>query len=159
MGADVYWYDWKHAFNQVNINLTDPSNPMVTALLGPAIVQHISSNWRDSVSMRLGYEWLPTGRDIFRLGYVYHASPTPNSTLNPFLDGVLLNTVSVGYSRRLKSGALLNASYQFMFSPVRHAGQSSLGRRRLHQQHSAGPGPYRVAGHPGSVLKRSALQL
>lgn len=126
VAADVYWYDWTHAFNQVNLNLTNPSNPMVTALVGPAIVQHIPLNWRDSVSMRLGYEWLPTGRDIFRFGYVYHASPSPNSTLNPFLDGVLLNTFSVGYSRRLRGGALLNAAYQFTFSGVRHVGQSAL---------------------------------
>lgn len=126
VAADVYWFDWKHAFDQVGLNLTNPSNPMVNALLGPAVVQHVPLNWHDTVSMRLGYEWLPNQRNIYRLGYVYHASPAPNATLNPFLDGVLLNTFCVGYSRRLKGGALLNAAYQYTFSPVRHIGQSAL---------------------------------
>ncbi len=126
LAADVYWYDWKHAFNQVNFNLTNPSNPLVGGMLGPAVVQHVPLNWHDTVSMRLGYEWLPTSRDVFRFGYVYHASPVRNATLNPYLDGILLNSFNLGYSRRLKGGAMLNAAYQYSFSPVRHIGQSSL---------------------------------
>jgi len=82
-------------------------------------------NWRDTVSMRLGYEFLPSNYSTWRLGYVYHSSPTPNSTLNPFTDGVLLNTFSVGHSRRV-GRAWLNASYQYSFGPTRHVGTSAL---------------------------------
>lgn len=125
IAADVIWYDWHNAFNQVGINLTNPSNPMVPLLAGPAIVQNLPLNWRDTVSLRLGYQWMPDGINIFRFGYVYHASPVPNNTLTPFTDGVLLNTFSLGYSRKM-GRAYLNAAYQYSFGNTRHVGVSSL---------------------------------
>ena len=46
--------------------------------------------------MRLGYETDLTDFDTFRCGYVYHSSPSPNSTLNPYLDGILQHTFQPG---------------------------------------------------------------
>ncbi|HJT31848.1 MAG TPA: outer membrane protein transport protein [Pirellulales bacterium] len=123
--VDVIWYDWNHAFNQVAIDATNASNPLVPMLAGPAIVQNLPLNWRDTVSMRLGYQWMPDDINIFRFGYVYHASPVPNNTLTPFTDGVLLNTFSLGYSRRI-GRAYFNAAYQYSFGNTRHVGVSSL---------------------------------
>jgi len=125
VAADVYWYDWSHAFNQVGLGLTNPSNPLVAALAGPAIIQSLPMNWRDTVSMRLGYEFLPSRYSTWRAGYVYHSSPVPNSTLNPYTDGVLTHAFSVGHSRRV-GRAWLNASYQYSFSPTRQVGTSAL---------------------------------
>ena len=123
--ADVIWYDWHNAFNQVGIDLTNPSNPMVPLLAGRSIVQNLPLNWRDTVSLRLGYQWMPDDVNIFRFGYVYHASPVPNNTLTPFTDGVLINTFSLGYSRRI-GRAYFNAAYQYSFGNTRHVGVSSL---------------------------------
>jgi long-chain fatty acid transport protein len=125
VAADVYWYDWKHAFNHVDLALSNPSNPLVGALLGPTNFQSILLNWHDTVSMRLGYEFLPSTYSTWRLGYVYHQSPVPNATLNPFTDGILLHAFSVGHSRRV-GRAWLNASYQYSFGPTRHVGTSAL---------------------------------
>jgi len=125
VAADLIWYDWKNAFNQVGLALTNPSNPMVAALAGPAIIQSIPMNWHDTVSMRLGYEFLPSRYATWRAGYVYHNSPVPNSTLNPYTDGVLTHAFSIGHSRRVKR-AWLNASYQYSFSPTRVVGTSAL---------------------------------
>jgi long-chain fatty acid transport protein len=125
LAIDVIWYDWSNAFNQVNVNLTNPSNPMVGALVGPANVQHLALNWRDTVSLRLGYQWSPDTINIFRIGYVYHASPSPTSTLSPYTDGLLTDTFTAGYSRRI-GRVYFNAAYQYMFGPTRSVGTSSL---------------------------------
>lgn len=124
-GVDVIWYDWANAFNQVNVNLTNPSNPLVGAVVGPSNVQHLALNWRDTVSLRLGYQWSPDTINIFRLGYVYHASPAATATLSPYTDGLLTNTFTAGYSRKI-GRAYLNAAYQFMFGPTRAVGTSAL---------------------------------
>jgi long-subunit fatty acid transport protein len=115
ISADVIWYDWARSFNQIDVTLT------------PAIVppQVIPLNWRDSTSLRLGYEWLPNDRDIYRFGYTYHASPVPNSTLNPYLDGILLHAFSLGYSRNL-GRAYFNSAYQYSFGPQRHVTDSII---------------------------------
>jgi hypothetical protein len=49
----------------------------------------------------------------------------PDSTLNPYLDGVLEHAFSAGYSRKLNR-AVLNAAYQYNFSRQRHVGQSAI---------------------------------
>ncbi len=125
VGADVIWYDWKHAYSGVGINLTNPSNPMVPLLTGPTIAQRLPLNWHDTVSMRLGYQWMPNSINTFRAGYVYHASPTPSNTLTPYTDGVLLHAFSGGYSRKI-GRAYLNTAYQFTFGPTRREGTSAL---------------------------------
>lgn len=125
LGIDVIWYDWHTAFNQVSVNLTNPSNPLVGAVVGPANVQVLPLNWLDTVSLRLGYQWMPDDVNIFRLGYVYHNSPAATSTLTPYTDGLLTNTFSAGYSRKI-GRAYLNAAYQFMFGPTRSVGTSAL---------------------------------
>jgi hypothetical protein len=75
--------------------------------------------------MRLGYEWEPTDLDTWRVGYTYHGSPVPDSTLNPFLDGVLEHGFSVGYSRKMNR-AILNLAYQYNFGKQRHVGNSAI---------------------------------
>lgn len=125
LGVDVIWYDWHNAFNQVNVNLTNPSNPLVAALAGPANAQHLPLNWRDTVSLRLGYQWSPDTINIFRVGYVYHASPAATATLSPYTDGLLTNTFTAGYSRKINK-VYLNMAYQFMFGPTRTVGTSAL---------------------------------
>jgi long-chain fatty acid transport protein len=125
LGIDVIWYDWHTAFNQVSVNLTNPSNPLVGAVVGPANVQVLPLNWLDTVSLRLGYQWMPDDVNIFRLGYVYHNSPAATNTLTPYTDGLLTNTFSAGYSRKIGK-VYLNAAYQFMFGPTRSVGTSAL---------------------------------
>jgi long-chain fatty acid transport protein len=125
LGVDVIWYDWHNAFNQVNVNLTNPSNPLVGAVIGPANTQVLPLAWRDTVSLRLGYQWTPDDINIFRVGYVYHASPAATATLAPYTDGLLTNTFTTGYSRKAGK-AYLNAAYQFMFGPTRTVGTSAL---------------------------------
>jgi long-subunit fatty acid transport protein len=125
VGIDVAWYDWKHAYNNVGINLTDASNPLVPLLAGPAITQTLPLNWHDTVSLRLGYQWMPNSKNTYRVGYVYHNSPTPSYSLTPYTDGILLHAFSAGYSRKI-GRAYLNTAYQFTFGPTRSVTTSSF---------------------------------
>jgi long-chain fatty acid transport protein len=125
VSVDVIWYDWASAFDNLSLRLTNPSNPMVGALVGPTLTQNIPLNWKQTVSTRLGYEFFATDVDTWRLGYVYHPAPVPSNTLNPYLDGVLVHAFSTGYSRRIDDW-LLNFAYQYSFGPEREVGQSLI---------------------------------
>jgi hypothetical protein len=63
--------------------------------------------------------------NTYRCGYVYHASPVPNATLNPLTDGVLVHTFTLGYSRKMPR-CQLNVGYQFSFAPTRDVGASQI---------------------------------
>lgn len=121
LGVDVIWYDWSQAFSQIDLWLYAPTNPFVPN----HIKQVLPLNWRDTVSLRVGYEEQFTPLDTIRFGYVYHASPSPNSTLNPYLDGILEHSFSLGYSRWLHR-ASLNLAYQYCFGPTRNVDNSAL---------------------------------
>jgi long-chain fatty acid transport protein len=125
ISADVIYYGWHNAFDALGLRLTNGSNPLLTALLGPTIHDSIALNWSDSVSVRTGYEYKATEDDVWRVGYVYHPSPVPSNTLNPLVDGVLEHAVSLGYSHQWDSW-ILNLAYQYSFSPVRSVGESIL---------------------------------
>lgn len=131
VAVDVIWYDWAHAFDQINLELSNASNPIVAVLLAgagssPPVRDVLPLRWTNTVSTRLGYEWDATDRDTLRAGYVYHGSPVPDSTLNPYLDGVLNHAFSLGYSRKLGGGAIFNAAYQYNFGKQRYVEDSAL---------------------------------
>jgi long-subunit fatty acid transport protein len=130
IAADVIWFDWAHAFGQVDLVLYDPSNPAIPAILagvGESLPVHqgFPLRWTNTVSLRLGYETDFSDLDTLRCGYVYHSSPSPDSTLNPYFDGVLQHAFSLGYSRKM-GGAIFNAAYQYNFGPQRHVDTSAF---------------------------------
>jgi long-subunit fatty acid transport protein len=125
VSADVIWYNWSEAFDQLALRLSNSSLPVFTQLLGPTISDAFPLRWEDTVSLRLGYEYERNLRDIYRLGYVHHESPVPTATLCPYIDGVLEHAFTVGYSRRCP-GYILSAAYEYSFSPTRRVGVSDI---------------------------------
>ncbi len=124
-GADLIWYDWSQAFNQIGLQFFNPTNPVVGLLTPLPVRDTFPLNWTNSITMRLGYEWQSSDLDTWRVGYTYHGSPVPDATLNPFLDGVLEHGFSAGYSRKLNR-AILNLAYQYNFGKPRAVGTSAI---------------------------------
>jgi long-chain fatty acid transport protein len=126
LGVDVIWYDWAHAFDSIGLTLTNPTNPAIPVALGTSTIRdQLALNWRNSVAMRLGYEWTNDDVQTWRVGYTYHGAPAPDSTLNPFLDGILRHGFSLGYSYALPR-VTLNAAYQYNFGATQVVTTSSL---------------------------------
>jgi long-chain fatty acid transport protein len=125
VGVDVIWYNWSGAFDQVGLTFNNPSNPIVAGLLGNRLHDAFPAHWNDTVSLRTGYEKDLSDLWTWRTGYVFHPSPVPNGTVNPYLDGILLHTFSLGATRRMGRGSF-NAAYQYSFSPARHVGTSDI---------------------------------
>ena len=125
-GFDVIWYDWSHAFDKLDLKLSNPSNPIVGGLLGNEARDSLAMNWDDSLSFRFGYEWDATDDLTWRLGYVYHDSPVPDETLTPYLDGILEHAITLGGSHRIMGSAYFNAAYQYSWGPNRSVDDSIL---------------------------------
>jgi long-chain fatty acid transport protein len=125
IGVDVIWYNWSSAFDQIGFTLMNPTNQIVGALAGNTIHDALPLRWHDTVSLRTGYEKDLNDVWTWRAGYVFHTSPVPSATLNPYTDGILLHTFCLGGTCRLRRGSI-NASYQYSFSPARHVADSDL---------------------------------
>ncbi len=117
--ADVVWVNWSHAYDKLDLKLTDGSNPLFNLLLGTKVRDTLPLDWDDSVAVRIGYEYFPTPTDVLRAGYVFHPNPIPDSTLMPLLTGTLEHAVSVGYGHQWKKWRI-DLAYQFSWGPTNH---------------------------------------
>ncbi len=114
VSADVIWYKWSGAFDKVDLTMTNPNNQNVP----PVIVQQLPLNWRDSVSMRLGYEQQLSSNAVLRTGYVYHRNPVPSGTLTPMIPGILEHAFSTGCGYRWQDRRF-DIAYQYSFGRSR----------------------------------------
>jgi len=120
LSADVLWFNWSSAFDDFGIHLNNPSNPQF-----PAIYEQFPLDWRDTVSLRLGYEHLLEGGGTLRLGYVYHRTPIPDGTLTPYIQATLEHAFAVGYGWTC-AGWNADLAYMFSFGPEQTVGASNF---------------------------------
>lgn len=123
VSADVIWYDWPHAFDTLGLRLANPTNGMF-APFGP-ISDQFPLHWRDSVSLRAGYEYFFRPGRVLRAGYVYHPNQIPEGTLTPYIPAILEHAFSIGYGRRLGNWSV-DLAYQFSFGPDQHVTTSDF---------------------------------
>lgn len=120
LSTDLVWFDWSGSFDSFDIALNDADR-----LLFPDIRESLPLNWRDTLSVKLGYERDLGGRRIARCGYVYHRNPIPASTITPYIQGIFEHAFSVGYGFQWRSWEL-DASCMFLFSPEIEVGANGL---------------------------------
>lgn len=125
LGVDVIWFDWSHAFDAFDVRFQNPTNPVFGAVVGPQYDERFPLQWRDTISVRVGYELLLPNDRTLRLGYVYHRNPIPDETLTPYIQATLEHGVSAGYGW-FWNEYQLNLAYQYNFGRTRHVGTSAL---------------------------------
>lgn len=125
VSADVVWFDWSHAYDKLDMKLTNGSNALFNRILGPKVRDTLPMDWHDSVAFRVGYEFFPTPCDILRAGYIYHKNPIPATTVLPNLAGVLEHAVSIGYGHKWERWKM-DAAYQYSWGPTNHVSHSQM---------------------------------
>lgn len=86
--VDVAWAEWS-AFDAITIEL-DNTTPFSTD-------QVIVENWDDSLSYRLGVQWLASSSSQWRFGVVVDESPIPEHYLRPSIPDADRIGLSLGY--------------------------------------------------------------
>lgn len=124
LSLDVLWYNWSQSFDNVGITFRNPSNPLFLAF-GSKIRDSFALNWKDSVSVRLGYEYFVTPANVMRFGYVHNSRTVPDGTLTPLIPALLEHTFTVGYGHFVNN-TRFDVAYQYAFGPTAHVRQSEL---------------------------------
>jgi long-chain fatty acid transport protein len=125
VSADVIWFNWSQAFDQFDLRLAEASNPVFAALMGPTLAERFPLDWRDSVSVRVGYERRISRDRTIRLGYAYHPDQIPNRTLTPYIQAILEHAFTVGYGWTANQWEI-DIAYQYSFGPERIVTVSDL---------------------------------
>jgi len=120
---DLIYYNWQRSFDAVGMELSNASNPVV-ATFG-TINDRLPLKWRDSLSVRVGFEQTLANQDKFRYGYVYHRNPIPASTQTVYIATPLEHTFSVGYGTQYR-GWDVDFGYQYMTGDTVDIGASEI---------------------------------
>lgn len=123
--SDLIWIGWSSAFDTMGMTLSDPTNPLVSQLLGPTLGDEFPFHWNDSLSIRLGYEFALNECTVLRTGYVYNVNQVPDGTLTPYIPAILEHGFSAGLGRTWGTCSL-DLAYQYSFGPERTVGTSDL---------------------------------
>lgn len=121
--VDLIYHNWQRSFDQFRMLLSDATNPIV-ATFGD-LDERVPLRWRDTLSVRLGYERTLRNCDRFRAGYVYHRNPIPSSTLTTYIAPIVEHTISFGYGTCYR-GLQVDVGYQYMFGDEVAIGDSAL---------------------------------
>jgi long-subunit fatty acid transport protein len=124
LACDVLWIDWSRAFDQFDVRFTNPDNPVFAAVVGNVLPETFPLDWRDTMSVRLGYEYRPNDEHVWRLGYTYHRNPIPTTTLTPWIQGILEHAFSLGHGWNFGPCTSLDLAYQYSFGPEQFVGAS-----------------------------------
>ncbi len=124
VSLDVLYFDWSSAFDRLDLKFTNPSNPAFR-VFGPKIRDSLVLHWKDSISVRTGYEYFATPNDVIRAGYVFNSETIPSSTVTPLLPATLEHTFSLGYGKSVNNHRF-DIAYQYAFGPTRRVGKSQV---------------------------------
>jgi len=125
VSADVIWFNWSRAFDHFDLVLSDPSNPVFAALIGPRLAERFPLDWQDSISVRVGYEERLSMDRVVRLGYAYHPDQIPDRTLTPYIQAILEHAFTVGYGWTSNQWEI-DLAYQYSFGRERTVTVSDL---------------------------------
>ncbi len=128
VSAQVDWIDWAHAFNTLNISMSNGSNTNVNkAAFGgsSSFKDKFPLNWSSEFVYRAGLEYDVTENLALRIGYAYGQNPVPDSTVTPMTAAITENifTAGVGYHW---SHFKIDLAYQYYIPATANVGQSQL---------------------------------
>jgi len=121
ISAEATWRNWSEALDRIRFSLDGGSG----ALGAASVRDEVDLGWRDTWTLALGYELFATDAATIRLGYTWHPSPAPSTTLTPVIPVTLEHVVAAGFGWRA-GDVRLDLSYQYTFGPTRAVGESAL---------------------------------
>ena len=124
---DGEWVNWKNAFDQMDISLTNGTNPNINKMLGSegSMAMPFPMYWKNTVIIRSGIEYDPLDKLTVRAGYVYGSNPVPSTTLFPLFPAIVTDHFTAGLSVKATKSLIVNAAYEYAFQKEQKAAAES----------------------------------
>jgi len=112
--ADLQWAQW----STIKTIMSEYSNSLWALLMGAGGRDVITLNWKDSLQIRAGLEYLVTEAIALRAGYMYDPAPAPIETMNILLPSYNFNTITAGFG--YSSGSLqVDVGFEYLMGQSR----------------------------------------
>ena len=95
--VQVDWINWRNAFENLPVHLTQGNNPDINSLLGSSTLNDgVPLKWKNQIGARVGVQLALTESTTLMGGYSYTTDPVPASTLTPLTADIMKNALSTG---------------------------------------------------------------
>lgn len=101
--ADYQWIDWS-VFDAIELDFSQDQTP------DRSIIQ----NYKDTHSIRLGFDWTRSATLVLRGGYVYHTGAAPDETVTPLLPEGQRGEITLGAGIRFTPAVRADVAYQYI---------------------------------------------
>jgi len=107
--GDLQWTQWS-ALDQVELKFVDPFWSLFMLSSGDNIM-HLE--WKDTLQVRLGAEYMLREDLALRAGYYYDPTPAPDRTMNFLLPNLTFNAFTLGVGYYL-NGLVIDLGFEFL---------------------------------------------
>jgi long-chain fatty acid transport protein len=128
IAVDGEWINWKNAFDQMDISLTNGTNVNINKMVGTQgnIAMPFPLHWGNTVVIRAGVEYDACKRITVRTGYAYGSNPVPSTTIFPVFPAIVTDHFTAGFSVKLSKAFVVNGAYEYAFDKKEKATSNSL---------------------------------
>jgi long-chain fatty acid transport protein len=114
LSAEAEWINWKSAFDNMTLTLSNGNNANINKMLGNAGNFEIlfPMKWKDSYNVRFGGEYDLMSALTLRAGYSYGSNPVPEETIFPVFPAIVENHVMVGASYAVSGPFSVHLAYE-----------------------------------------------
>ncbi|HJW15592.1 MAG TPA: outer membrane protein transport protein, partial [Flavisolibacter sp.] len=128
VGMDGEWINWKMAFDQMDISLSNGTNANINKMMDTNgnIEMAFPMYWKNTIVIRTGIEYDASGAITLRGGYVYGSNPVPPATLFPVFPAIVKHHVTAGISVKLANALKVNGAYEYALRNNATASEKSL---------------------------------
>jgi long-subunit fatty acid transport protein len=128
LGIDGEWINWKKAFDQMDISLSNGTNVNINKMMGMNgnIKMAFPMQWKNTVVIRTGIEYDVCSAITLRGGYAYGSNPVPSATLFPVFPAIVKDHITAGASVKISNNLHVNGAYEYAFRNNESVAGSSM---------------------------------
>jgi long-chain fatty acid transport protein len=128
LGIDGEWINWKNAFDQMDISLSNGTNVNINKMMGMNgnMEMAFPMQWKNTVVIRTGIEYDVCSAITLRGGYAYGSNPVPSATLFPVFPAIVKDHITAGASVKISNNLHVNGAYEYAFRNNESVAGSSM---------------------------------
>lgn len=125
---DAEWINWKNAFDNMTLTLSNGANPNINRMLGNSgsFSVEFPMQWKDQIALRVGGEYDVSGELTVRAGYAYGSNPVPDATVFPVFPAIVENHLMIGGSYALTEALAVHGAYELALNKRQNAASQSV---------------------------------
>ena len=114
LAFDAEWLNWANAFDKMSLSLSNGSNANINRMLGNTGSFNVDFplEWKNSVSVRIGAEYIINDNITGRVGYAYGSNPVPEQTVFPVFPAIVENHLMLGVSMKVSRSIAIDLAYE-----------------------------------------------